>query len=145
MPDDNASTVKTTHESSESITTSHHSWSRRHVVLVALASIGISAVVLTLVFVAARIQKTDMLEAKVAQLETLNNDMMLKCTGVHDDFGARLDLVEQVLFGDIKPKVDRTATGKLPVSRIEATVISNERELRRRVEALERWRLRMID
>lgn len=91
-----------------------------------------------------RVRVTYALEAKVAQVESTHRELLLQCTSKQTEIAQRLDTLERVLFGDVLPKVNQPRIPP-PTSRIESMMLRNEKELRARVEALERWRLRMVE
>ena len=121
---------------------SHVSYKRW--VLMGLAGVGLSTVLMWFVFVSVRVRQVYAFESKVSELQSANRELLLNCTAHTLEEAERINNLERVLFGDVVPKVEKPPAA-LPATRIEALMLRNERELRQRVEALERWRLKMID
>lgn len=117
----------------------------RRIGLRVFVALGASLIVATAIFVAFRLKETYALERQLAQVESTHRDLVLKCAATQTEITQRFDTIERVLFGDVLPKVDAATAAKPPAMRLEAMMLRNEKELRARVEALERWRLKMVD
>lgn len=112
---------------------------------IVLAGITLAVVVMVVLFIGVRMRETYAIEMKVNSLEAAERELAVTCAAVQGDIGQRLDTLERVLFGDVLPKVDRATAERPPALRADALMLRNERDLRARVEALERWRLKKGD
>jgi hypothetical protein len=89
-----------------------------------------------------RLRVTYNLSAEFAQLQAEHRDMMALSNQRLQELRARLDEMERVLFGDVLAKIEKTqktATPKLPIPDVWQR--NRDRELRDRLDALEKWRL----
>ncbi len=121
--------------------------SRRRVILVVLASFGIAALLAVFAFVAIRLHETYEIQSELVILKSNYHNLQLICSTNQTEQKERLDRVWQVLYGDVVPKVEKVHVGGvLPQTRIERGVDNSLKDLRKRVEKLEKdtWRLRRI-
>lgn len=112
---------------------------------IAVRVLVVALVVVTAGFIAIRLRQGYALETRVAEAERSHRDLMLKCAATQTEIAQRFDTIERVLFGDVLPKVDAATAAKPPALRLEALMLRNERELRSRVESLERRMLKRIE
>jgi len=116
----------------------------KHTATLIGGGLSVGALLIALTFAVIRLRDTYVLETRVNQLDGTVQNVLLQRTVILADLDARLDLLERAMFGDIIPKMDRKATTQ-PESRLEALLLQNDKELRERIQRLERWRLGMID
>jgi len=109
-----------------------------------VAALGVGVVLIALAFLVLRAQATYTLESRIGQVETTCADHQLKYKAKADELDARLHFLERTLFGDVIPKVDKNSNSR-GVPRMEELHFQNERELRARVERVERRLLRLED
>lgn len=75
-----------------------------------------------------------LLQARVEELEKLTRIM-------NESHSSRLDYLERTVYGDLLSKVMQPAPASPPVARFETWQLNREKELRARLDRLERWRL----
>lgn len=114
-----------------------------HGLALIVAALGVGAVLITMIFLILRAQTTYALESRFIQLESACRDQHAQQAAAIADMDNRLDLLERTIFGDVIPKIDKSKGATVPM--LEELHFRNERELRQRVERLERWRLAMIE
>lgn len=111
---------------------------RWHTIALFIGGLIVGLLLIAVTFIVARIRDTYAIEARLVVLETIQQDKFTQHTTAVADFDSRLDALERTIFGDVIPNVDKV---KAPL-RLEQLHFQNERELRQRVEQLERWRLK---
>ncbi len=116
--------------------------SKLRAALMMLAGIGAAALVMGVAFATIRLRETYAVEAKLAALESAHYDLALTCGTMRGEINHRIDVTERVLFGDVVPRVDKAIPTGVPITRIEKIFLDNQKEFRKRLESLERWRLR---
>ena len=118
----------------------------RRLLLMGLAGLGVAVLLVAVAFISIRMRQTYLLESKLASLESAHNDLVLTCGASRGEQNLRIDAMERLLFGDVLPQVEQNKkSATVPKMRIEQVFLENQALLRKRVEALERWRLAMIE
>ena len=104
--------------------------------IVFVLTIGLT--ILTLVFIALRLRVTYVLQQQLDAYEAAQASGHADLDARLESLTKRLDDIERVLFGDVVPSIAaKTPTPPRPV----AQPWRAEKEIRERLEALERWRL----
>lgn len=106
--------------------------------IVFVLTIGLT--LLTLAFIALRLRVTYVLQHQLDAYEAAQISGHMALDVQLESLTKRLDDIERVLFGDVVPSIaakTKTTTPPRPVAQPWRT----EREIRERLEALERWRL----
>ena len=110
-------------------------WFRRIGVAVLLATWFV-----TLLYASAQLLTLYRLQQEQQKLDSEMMALQAEHDAAMKEYSARLEYLERVLFGDVAPRVDKNSRG--PVA-LEQRLTTADKELRDRIQALERWRLRM--
>ncbi len=96
-------------------------------------------------YVVLRIHVTYQIQRDLALLKASAAELAADKDSLRRDCAQRLDVLEQTLFGEVLPKQGRLAdvpqANTIRLSRIEVYQQNTNKELRARLERLERWRL----
>ena len=104
--------------------------------IVFVLTIGLT--ILTLVFIALRLRVTYVLQQQLDAYEAAQVSGHTELDARIESLTKRLDDIERVLFGDVVPSI---AAKTPPAPRPIAQPWRSEKEIRERLEALERWRM----
>lgn len=110
----------------------------------------VGAGLIVVAFIALRLRQTYVMEKDIALLHAEHAILTAKVDQVTTDTSFRLDGLERALFGDVLAKLEaQEAKSKQDTqistarTRLEQWMINRDNDMRKRIEALERFRLEL--
>jgi hypothetical protein len=108
-------------------------------VTIAARSFAVAVIIGVITYFALRLRVTYEMQTEIDRLRIERAELVKRNAIAHDEMMNRLDELERVLFGDVLAKVDKNAAAisKLPT----AWQRQRDLEFRKRLDALEQWRM----